>query len=357
MITQDRTGATQPADSTSAGEPGVPAGGRMRAIVQHTYGSAGALGLAQVHRPAIGPDEVLLEVHASGVDRGVWHIMRGTPYVIRLTPYGGLRGPKNPVPGSDVAGRVVAVGDAVTRFSVGDEVFGIGRGTFAEYAVATEAKLVPKPAGVTFEQASVAALSGITALQALTSIGRMEPGQRVLVIGASGGVGSYAVQIATALGGVVTGVASTAKVDLVRSLGAERVIDYTTTDYLDGSDRYDLVIAIGGNDPVRRLRRALTPRGTLVLVGGEGGGTLTGIGRQLRAVMLSPFVGQRLTFFLSAERPEDIQRLADLMADSSVVPAVGARYPLEQAPQALADLEAGRVRGKAVIVVRASAEA
>jgi NADPH:quinone reductase-like Zn-dependent oxidoreductase len=312
--------------------------------------------LDEIDPPTIGPDEVLLEVHAAGLDRGVWHVMTGKPYLIRVTPYGGLSGPKHPVPGSDVAGRVVAVGEAVTRFAVGDEVFGIGRGTYAVYATAKEAKLVRKPAGISFEQAGVAAISGITALQALTTIGRLEPGNTVLVIGASGGVGSYAVQIAKALGGVVTGVASTAKLDLVRSLGAEHVIDYTTTDYLDGTSRYDLVIDIGGSNPIRRLRRALTPRGTLVIVGGEGGDTLTGIGRQLRAAMLSPFVGQRLTFFLSAERTEDIQRLADVMAEGSVVPAVGSRYPLDQAPQAIADLEAGRVRGKAVVVVRESDE-
>ena len=346
------------AEHDTSGTTALPgAGGGMRAVVQDTYGSSDALRLDTIDRPAIEPDEVLLQVHAAGVDRGVWHIMHGTPYVIRLTPYGGLRGPTNPVLGSDVAGRVVAVGDAVTRFAVGDEVFGIGRGTFAEYAAAKEAKLVHKPAGLSFEQAGVAALSGITALQALTTIGHLAPGQRVLIIGASGGVGSYAVQIAATLGGVVTGVASTAKLDLVRSLGAESAIDYTATDYLDGSTRYDLVLAIGGNDPVRRLRRALTPRGTLVMVGGEGGGTLTGIGRQLRAAMLSPFIGQRLTFFLSAERTEDIQQLADLMADGRVEPAVGPRYPLDQAPQAIADLEAGRVRGKAVIVVRASDDA
>ena len=293
-------------------------------------------------------------MHAAGLDRGVWHVMTGTPYLVRITPYGGLRGPKTPVPGSDVAGRVVAVGEDVTRFSVGDEVFGIGLGTFAEYAAAKESKLVHKPAGVTFEQAGVAAISGLTALQALTSIGHMQAGQSVLVIGASGGVGSYAVQIAAALGGVVTGVASAAKADLVRSLGAQTVVDYAGDTYLDGSRRYDLVVAIGGNAPIRHLRRAVAPRGTLVIVGGEGGGTLTGIGRQLRAAALSPFVGQRLVFFLSAERADDLQRLADLMADGRVTPAVGARYPLDRTPAAMADLEAGRVRGKAVVVVRES---
>ncbi len=346
-----------PHETTSSNQPGptqAPSDRRMQAIVQHSYGTSEALHLATIDRPTIAADEVLLEVHAAGVDRGVWHVMTGTPYLMRLTPYGGLRGPTSAVPGSDVAGRVVAVGEDVTRFSVGDEVFGVGAGTYAEYAAAKEAKLVPKPAGVTFEQAGTTAISGLTALQALTSIGQMQAGQSVLVIGASGGVGSFAVQIAAALGGVVTGVASAGKADLVRSLGAEKVVDYHDDAYLDGSQRYDLVVAIGGNAPLRRLRRALAPRGTLVIVGGEGGGTLTGIGRQLRAASLSPFVGQRLVFFLSAERADDLQRLADLMADGSVVSAVGARYPLDQAPQAIADLEAGRVRGKAVIVVRGS---
>ena len=348
MTPNEQASTTPPGGTDAASEA------RMRAIVQHTYGSSEALALDVIDRPAIAADEVLLEVHAAGLDRGVWHVMTGTPYLVRLTPYGGLRGPKTPVPGSDVAGRVVAVGEDVTRFSVGDEVFGVGRGTYAEYAAASESKLVHKPAGLSFEQAGTAAISGLTALQALTSVGQMQAGQSVLIIGASGGVGSYAVQIAAALGGVVTGVASAAKADLVRSLGARRVVDYDGDTYLDASDRYDLVIAIGGNAPIRRLRAALTPRGTLVIVGGEGGGTLTGIGRQLRAASLSPFVGQRLVFFLSAERADDLQRLADLMADARVVPSIGARYPLDATPQAIADLEAGRVLGKAVIVVRES---
>lgn len=347
---------TQQEHTTVATAPeraAAPTPTRMRAVLQDRYGTAEAMHLGEAVRPSLQPDEVLVEVHAAGVDRGVWHLMTGKPYVIRVTPFGGLRGPKNPVPGGDLAGRVAEVGDAVTRFAVGDEVFGIGNGSFAEYAVAPESKLVHKPAGVAFDQAGVAATSGVTALQALTTVGRLEAGQRVLVIGAAGGVGSHAVQIAAALGAVVTGVASTDKLDLVRSLGADAVVDYRGGgDYLDGSTRYDLVIDTGGSNPLRRLRRALTPDGTLVIVGGEGGGSLMGIGRQLRAVLLSPFIRQRLTFFISSAGTDELQQLADLLADGRVVPAVGARYPLDQAPQALVDLESGRIRGKAAIVVR-----
>jgi NADPH:quinone reductase-like Zn-dependent oxidoreductase len=257
------------------------------------------------------------------------------------------------VPGLDVAGRVVAKGEEVERFQVGDEVFGIAKGAYAEYATAVESKLAHKPADLTFEQAAVAAISGITALQALTDVGGVEVGQEVLVIGASGGVGSYAVQIAKALGATVTGVASAAKADLVSSLGADHVIDYGTTDYLDGSHRFDLIVDIGGLNPIRKLRNALNRGGTLVIVGGEGGGRWTGgVGRQVRAKMTSPFVSQRLTFFLSAEHHSHMDRLARLMETGEVTPAVGLRYQLEQAREALADLEAGRASGKSVIIVR-----
>lgn len=323
----------------------------MRAVVQDRYGPADALTTSTIERPAIASDEVLIEVAAAGVDRGVWHLVTGRPYLVRLAGYG-ITKPKNPVPGLDVSGRVVAVGDDVRRFQVGDEVFGIADGAYAEFAAAEEDKLAHKPAGLSFEQAAVAAISGITALQALTDVGEVEAGQSVLVIGASGGVGTYAVQLAKALGATVTGVASAAKADLVRSLGADQVIDYAAEDYLGGEARYDLIVDIGGLNPVTRLRRALEATGTLVIVGGEGGGSVTGgIGRQLRAKLLSPFVPQRLTFFLSAEHHSHMDRLARFIADGDVTPAVGRRYRLEQAPEAIADLEAGRTRGKSVIVV------
>lgn len=342
-----------PIAAAIADQETVPPATGMRAVVQDEYGPGEVLRVDRVAFPTPGPDQVLIEVHAAGVDRGVWHLVTGRPYLIRLIGFG-LRRPKNRVPGMDLAGRVVAVGDSVTRFAVGDEVFGIGTGTYAEYALAPEAKLARRPAGVGSDQAAAAAISGITALQALTSVGGLRPGQRVLVIGASGGVGSYAVQIAAALGGVVDGVASPAKAELVRSLGAEHVFDYTRDDYLNGSARYDLVIDVGGRNPVRRLRRALTPEGTLVIVGGEGGDRLFGgTGRQVWATMLSPFVRQHLAFFVSGERTEDIEQLAALMADGSVVPAVDRRYALDEASRAVADLEAGRIAGKAVVVVRA----
>jgi NADPH:quinone reductase-like Zn-dependent oxidoreductase len=324
----------------------------MRAIVQHAYGGTEALHLDTTPLPAIGSDEVLIEVHAAGVDRGAWHLMAGLPYLVRVAGYGMTR-PSQPVPGLDVAGKVVAVGDAVQRFRLGDEVFGIATGAYAEYAVAAATKLAPKPAAVSYEQAAVASISGITALQALIDVGGVEPAQHVLVIGASGGVGSFAVQIARAVGAAVTGVASAAKAGMVRSLGADHVIDYEASDYLDGTVRYDLIVDTGGLNPVRRLRGALTAGGTLVIVGGEGGGRWTGgIGRQLRATLLSPFVSQRLTSFMSKEHYSHIERLAGFLENGTVVPAVGRRYPLERVPAAIDDLAAGRALGKSVIVVR-----
>lgn len=323
----------------------------MRAIVQRAYGSAETLDLTETEVPGIDADEVLIEVHAAGVDRGVWHLMMGLPYLIRGMGYGFAR-PKTPTPGFDVSGRVVAVGSDVKRFEVGDEVFGIAIGAFAEYAAAKEAKLAHKPASLSHEEAGVASVSGITALQGLVDVAKVQPGQRVLVIGASGGVGSYAVQIAKALGAEVTGVASGGKLDMVRGLGADRVLDYVTTDYLDGATRYDVIFDIGGLNPLSRLRNALADRGTLVIVGGEGGGRFTGgIGRQLRAVLLSPLVRHRLTMFISTESHTHIERLAEFMSDGRVTPAVGRRYALEDVPSAIADLEAGRASGKSVIVV------
>ena len=324
---------------------------QMRAVTQHSYGSADVLTLDEMDRPEPGPGEVLLEVHAAGVDRGVWHLMTGLPYVVRLAGYG-LTKPKQPVPGMDVAGRVVAVADGVTRFEVGDEVFGIAGGAFAEYAVAEEKKLSHKPANIGFDQAAVSAISGITALQAVFDQGKVEAGQRVLVIGASGGVGGYAVQLAKAAGAVVTGVASGRKAPLVESLGADHVIDYRETDYLDGSAQYDLIIDTGGRNPLRRLRRALTKNGALVIVGGEDGDKLTGgIGRQIRAKLLSPFVSQRLVMFISEEHHRHIDRLAEYIRSGEVTPRVGRRYELDSAATAISDLVAGNAEGKSVIAI------
>lgn len=329
----------------------------MRAVVQDRYGSADVLELTTVPRPQIGAGQVLVEVHAAGVDRGTWHVLTGMPYIARLAGIG-FRRPKVRTPGLDVAGRVVAVGEDVERFAVGDEVFGIAAGSFAEYAVADEVKLAHRPAEVPVEHAAVAAVSGITALQALTDVGRLQAGQRVLVIGASGGVGTYAVQLAKALGAAhVTAVAGTDNVELVRSIGADDVIDHRRERIAARSERYDLVIDIGGRNPLRRLRRVLSDEGTLVIVGGEGGNRLTGgFGRQLRAVAMSPLVRQRLTMFISREHHDSMDALAALMADGSVRAAIGGRWTLDQVPDALRALESGATSGKSVIVVRQSDE-
>ena len=323
----------------------------MKAIVRDTYGSPDVLELRDIDKPEIGDEEVLLRVHAAGVDRGVWHVMTGLPYPIRLAGYG-LRAPKNPVIGSDVAGIVETVGKNVRRFQPGDEVFGIGKGSFAEYVCAREDKLAPKPANLTFEQAAVLAVSGLPALQALRDHGRVGLGQKVLVIGASGGVGTYAVQIAKAFGAHVTGVCSTTKVEMVRSIGADQVIDYTREDFAEGDQRYDLILDIGGNSTLRRLRRALTPKGTLVITGGETDGRwLGGTDRQIRALMLSPFVGQKLATFVSSENHEDMIILEELIESGKVTPVIDRTYPLSEVPKAIRYLEEGHAKGKVVITV------
>ena len=328
---------------------GPPApGSMMQAVVQDGYGSADVLRVAKVSLPEIAASEVLVRVHAAGLDRGSWHLMTGRPYLLRLVF--GIRKPKNPVLGRELAGTVVAVGSAVSGFAPGDEVYGIGRGTFAEYAAAREDKLARKPANATFEQAAVAPVSALTALQALTDAGRVKQGDKVLVIGASGGVGSHAVQLAKAFGAEVTGVCSTAKLDLVRSLGADHVIDYTTEDFAHGVHRYDPILDIAGNPAPARLRRALAPAGTAVLVGGEEGGSLTGgMDRQLRSVALSLFVRQRLTTVMCKERSADLKRLTELIEAGKLMPSVDRAYPLDQVPEAMRHLAAGKARGKIAI--------
>ena len=246
----------------------------------------------------------------------------------------------------------MAIGTDVTRFQVGDEVFGIGKGAYAEYAAAREDKLALKPANLPFDQAAALAVSGSTALRAVTDVGRVEAGQKVLVIGASGGVGSYAVQIAMALGAEVTGVCSAAKADLVRSLGAVHVLDYARDDFADGRTKYDVILDIAGNSSISRLRRALAPRGTLVIVGGEDGGSLTGgMGRQFRALAISPFIRQRMALVVPKEHYSVIERLAALVQDGTLTPSVERTYPLSEAPTAMRHLVAGQVRGKLVITI------
>ncbi len=323
----------------------------MRAVVQDRYGEAeDVLREEQIHRPELGDGEVLVRVHAAGVDRGVWHLMTGLAYPVRLAGYG-VRAPKTRVRGSDLAGVVEAVGTDVTTLHPGDAVFGYGIGSFAEYAAAPEAKLARKPENLTFVQAAAAPVSGLTALQALRDHAQVRPGQRVLVIGASGGVGTFAVQIAKAFGAEVTGVCSTAKIDLVRSIGADHVIDYQTDDALTcGDQRYDVVLDTGGHRSLRQLRRALTSQGTLVLVGSETGGRwLGGMDRLLRAMWLSPFVGQQLRGFMNSENAADLVVLADLIESGAVTPAVDRTYPLGEAPAAVARVRDGQARGKVVI--------
>jgi NADPH:quinone reductase-like Zn-dependent oxidoreductase len=277
--------------------------------------------------------------------------MTGLPYPIRIAGYG-FRAPKNPVIGSDMAGVVEAVGKNVTRFQPGDEVFGIGKGSYAEYVCAREDKLAPKPANLTFEQAAVVAIMGSTALQALRDQGKVRPDQEVLIIGASGGVGTYAVQIAKSYGAQVTGVCSTQKVEMVRSIGADHVIDYTQEDFAEGDQRYDLILDIGGNSTLSRLRRALASRGTLVIVGGEGGGRwLGGLERQISATMLSPFVSQKLGTFVNKENHEDMLVLKELIESGKVTPIIDRTYPLSEVPEAIRYLEEGHARGKVVITV------
>jgi NADPH:quinone reductase-like Zn-dependent oxidoreductase len=331
----------------------------MKAITHDRYGSSDVLTLDEGARPAPGADEVLVRVHAAAVGPEVWHIMTGRPYFVRLMGFG-LRAPKQRVPGRDLAGVVEAVGSAVTELQPGDEVFGSGRGTLAEYACAAavaEGKvggagvLAPKPANLTFEQAAAVPTSGATALQGLRDAGGVRGGQSVLVIGASGGVGTFAVQLAKHFDAHVTGVCSTAKTELVRSLGADAVIDYTREDFADRPERYDLMLDTAGRRSLSRMRRALTPRGTLVIVGGEAGDPVTGMGRQLHARILSPFLHQRLTFIVNRERQADLERLRGLVEDGVVKPALDTAYPLERAAEAMRHLTFGRTQGKLAVVV------
>ncbi|MFJ3516919.1 NAD(P)-dependent alcohol dehydrogenase [Streptomyces sp. NPDC090131] len=320
----------------------------MKAIVQDVYGPPAVLRMEEVDRPAPGRGEVLVRVRAAAVDQGVWHLMAGMPYAVRAVT--GLRRPRTRVRGMDVAGVVEAVGADVTRFRPGDEVYGNCSGSFAEYACAKESTLAPKPPGLSFEQAAAVPVSGCTALNAVRDSGRVTPGQSVLILGASGGVGSFAVQVAKAYGAHVTGVCSAGKVDLVRSLGADEVLDYAQEDPVDGSRRYDVILDIAGNRPLTRLRRALTPRGTLVIVGGEGGGNwIGGNERQLGALLLSPFVGHRLRPLGTVVRHHDLEALTELIEAGSVTPAIDRTYPLAEVPDAIRYLRDGHVRGKIAI--------
>jgi NADPH:quinone reductase-like Zn-dependent oxidoreductase len=323
----------------------------MKAITHDRYGSADVLEFRDVDDPVVGEEDLLIRVHAAGCGTDVWHIMTGMPYFARLML--GLRRPKIGVPGWDVAGTVEAVGAKVTGFRPGDEVMGSVEGSFAEFAVARPDKLVMKPATVTFEQAAAVPISGVTALQALRDQAKVQPGQKVLIIGAAGGVGTFAVQIAKAFGAEVTGVCSTTKADLVRSIGADEVIDYTREDFADGSTRGDVIVDTAGRRSLSHLRRALTPRGTLVIVGGDGGGPWTGgfFRGVLRAPLLSLFVGQRLRGLNSKVTREDLEAMRELIEARTVTRVIDRTYPLIEAPDAIRYLEGGHPRGKIVITV------
>jgi NADPH:quinone reductase-like Zn-dependent oxidoreductase len=321
----------------------------MKAIVRETYCAPRELRMADVGEPVVGDDDVLVRVAAAGVDQGVWHLVTGLPRAIRLAGFG-VRRPKNPVVGMDVAGTVTAVGAKVTRFRPGDEVFGSGQGTYAEYARAPEKNLVHKPANVSFEEAAAVPISALAALQGLRK-GKVEAGQRVLVIGAGGGVGSYAVQLAVAAGADVTGVCSTAKMDFVRSLGADDVLDYTREQITDGGRRYDLILDTGGNRRLRELRRALTPKGTLVIVGAEVGGWRQGIERQLIGLLVNPFIRQNLRSYVSMPNEADLQSLADQLAAGTLRAPLDRTFPLSDAGAAIEYMRDGKARGKVVLTV------
>ena len=324
----------------------------MKAIVQDKYGSPDVLKLTEIDKPAIGNEQVLVRVLAAGVGPDVWHLMSGLPHLVRVMGLG-FRKPKNRVRGLDVAGRVEAVGANVTRFQPGDEVFGTCNGAFAEYACAEEKKLVLKPANVTFEQAAAIAVSGCTALQSLRDSAKINAGQKVLVIGAAGGVGTFAVQIAKSFGAEVTGVCSTTKIELVRSIGAQHVIDYTREDFVDGIHHYDVILDTAGNRSLSHLRRVLTSDGRLVIIGGEGGGRwMGGFDRQMfRAPVMSLFIRQKLRSISAKVSTADLQLLQELIGDGKVTPVIDRTFPLAEAAEAVRYLAQGHSKGKVIITV------
>jgi NADPH:quinone reductase-like Zn-dependent oxidoreductase len=345
MTDQQLSSAQQPSSGTAAAT--------MTGIAQDRYGPApeDVLRISELAVPAIADGQVRVRVRAASVDRGTWHVMAGLPYPIRVAGFG-LRRPKYANPGRALAGTVEAVGAGVSRFSPGDPVFGIGQASFAEYALAPVGKLAAKPATLSFAQAAAVPISGLTALQAVRDHGRIHSGERVLIIGASGGVGSFAVQLARSAGAEITGVCSTGKVDEVRALGADHVIDYTREEVTDGRRRYDVILDIGGNRPLSQLRRALTPRGRLVIVGGENGGRwLGGTDRQIRARLLSIFVRQQLGTFINKENAPDLITLREIIDAGTLRSVVDRAYPLDDVPAAIRYLLDGHTRGKIVIAI------
>ncbi|AVZ75465.1 NAD(P)-dependent alcohol dehydrogenase [Streptomyces lunaelactis] len=324
----------------------------MKAIVQDRYGSPDVLELREVDKPVVADHEVLVRVRTAAVNARDWHLMRGDPYLARLVL--GFGRPKTKIRGTDFAGRVEAVGKDVNRFRPGDEVFGEADGAFAEYVCAPDDVVEPKPANLTFEQAAALPLAGNTALMGLRDLGRVQPGQKVLVNGASGGVGTFAVQIAKAFGAEVTGVCSTRNVDLVRSVGADHVVDYTQEDFTRNGRRYDVVLDLVGNRSLAECRRALTPAGTLVLSGGgvsEGGSLLGPMGLILRGQALSRFVSQRLLVLTATPNKENLAALRELAESGKVTPVIDRTYPLREVPEAIRYLEVEHAHAKVVITV------
>jgi NADPH:quinone reductase-like Zn-dependent oxidoreductase len=322
----------------------------MKAIVQDKYGSAEVLDARDIEKPEIGDNEVLVRVHAASVHLGDWVLMTGSPFVMRFAT--GLRRPKNRVPGTDVAGTVEAIGKDVERLRPGDEVFGWCAGAFAEYASASEEQFLLKPASLTFEQAAAVGVSATTALQLLRDDGKVQPGQKVLVNGASGGVGTFAVQIAKAFGAEVTGVCSAKNVDLVRSIGADRVIDYSREDFTKGTERYDLILDNVGNHSMAEARRVLAPTGTLI---SNGGGHSDGkLGRTVRTMIASMFVRQQASPTVKTHNHDDLAALKDLVEAGKVTPVIDGTYPLSETPKAIARVATGRARGTLVIAVLGS---
>lgn len=321
----------------------------MKAVVYSTYGTPDVLQIRDVEKPVPRANEVLIEVRAASVNPLDWRVMRGTPFLVRLMM--GLRKPRDPRLGVDVAGRIAAVGRNVIGFKPGDDVFGTCRGAFAEYACASESDVVAKPDDVTFEQAASIPVAAVTALQGLRDKGRIRPGQRVLINGAAGGVGTFAVQVAKWLGADVTAVCSTRNVDMVRSLGADRVVDYTQENFTEGGQRYDLIFDCVGNHSLSAFRRVLNRRGIYLMVGGASERSFDPLPRLAQALLLSRFSSQSLFMLLARKKREDLIALRELVQGGKVTPVLDRRYGLNEVPEAIRHLEEGHARGKVVITL------
>lgn len=340
--------ATEKQDPIETGEP------HMKAVVYTEYGSPDVLQIREIKKPVPNDDQVLVKVRAVAINPLDWHFMEGRPYIMRMM-IGGMRKPKSPQLGVDLAGQVEAVGKNVTQFKPSDEVFGTGHGAaLAEYVCANQTKLVRKPANISFAEGATVPIAGLTALQGLRDHGKVQPGQKILINGASGGVGTFAVQIAKTLGAEVTGVCSTRNVEMVKSLGADHVIDYTKEDFTKGGERYDVILDNVGTQPLSGFRRVLKPKGILVMIGGGGpndGKWVGAMARPIKAKLMSPFVSQRMGMMLAQIRQQDLATMADLMQSGKVKPVIDRTYPLDQIREAMTYLEQGHARGKVIVAV------